>query len=159
MAYCRFSAAPVGRFLIDVHGESERAYPASDALCAALQVLNHVQDIKDDYRLRERIYLPSQWLKAEGCVLEQLAADRASPALRRVIDRILDRVDELVVAARPLPTLIRRRGFRAEAAVIVAIAGRLSRRLRRQDPLARRVVLSKPDRALCIAQGVVRAFL
>ena len=71
MAYCRFSAAPVGRFLIDVHGESKDAYPASDALCASLQVLNHLQDIKDDARLRQRVYLPEQWRRiapARPCV-------------------------------------------------------------------------------------------
>jgi squalene synthase HpnC len=159
LTYCRFSAAPVGRFLIDSHGEAARAYTASDALCAALQILNHLQDIKDDYRLRKRVYLPRQWLKAEGSALEELGADRASPALRRVIDRTLDGVDTLLVTARPLPALIARRGFRAEAAVIVVIAERLARRLRRRDPLARRVALSRIDHALCALVGLARAFL
>lgn len=156
ITYCRFSAAPVGRFLIDVHGKSAEAYPASDALCASLQVLNHLQDIKDDYRLRQRVYLPQQWLKAEGCSIEDLGAPRTSPALRRVIDRVLDRVDELNITARPLPRLIRRTGFRVEAATIVAIAARLARRLRRGDPLARRIALSKAARALCVARGALR---
>lgn len=157
LAYCRFSAAPVGRFLIDSHGESEHAYTASDALCAALQILNHLQDIKDDYRLRERVYLPLQWLKMEGAALEELGAECASPALRRVIDRALDGVATLLVAARPLPTLLERRGFRAEAAIIVAIAERLARRLRRRDPLARRVALTRVDHALCALVGLARA--
>lgn len=157
IAYCRFSAAPVGRFLIDVHGESKDAYPASDALCASLQILNHLQDIGDDARLRARVYLPQQWLKAEGCAIEDLTATRASPALRRVIDRVLDRVDELNTTARALPAALRRKGFRVEAATIVAIAERLARRLRRGDPLARRIVLTKAERAVCVMRGIVRA--
>src|SRR5262249_38189332 len=44
MDYCRFSAMPVGRFVLDVHSESRITWPASDALCAALQIINHLQD-------------------------------------------------------------------------------------------------------------------
>jgi phytoene/squalene synthetase len=38
MGYCRYSAAPVGRQLLDLHGERRDTWPAADALCAALQV-------------------------------------------------------------------------------------------------------------------------
>ena len=58
MGYCNLSAAPVGRYLVDLHGESPLAYPASDALCNALQVLNHLQDCGDDYKALNRVYLP-----------------------------------------------------------------------------------------------------
>ena len=44
MDYCALSAAPVGRFVLDVHGEDPAIWPASDALCSALQVINHLQD-------------------------------------------------------------------------------------------------------------------
>ena len=74
-----------------------------------------------------------------------------------MIDRVLDRVDELNAIARPLPAALRRKGFRAEAAIIVAIAERLARRLRRGDPLARRVVLTKAERAVCAIRGVARS--
>ena len=53
--YCLLSASPVGRYLIDLHGESKNAYPASDALCNALQVLNHLQDCQEDYRALDRV--------------------------------------------------------------------------------------------------------
>jgi len=46
--YCDRSAAPVGRYLLDLHGVSKDLYAASDALCNALQVINHLQDCKDD---------------------------------------------------------------------------------------------------------------
>jgi phytoene/squalene synthetase len=44
ISYCALSAMPVGRFVLDVHGEHHTTWPASDALCAALQVINHLQD-------------------------------------------------------------------------------------------------------------------
>ncbi len=53
MDYCRYSAVPVGRFVLDVHGEDRATWPASDALCAALQVINHLQDCGKDYRAHQ----------------------------------------------------------------------------------------------------------
>ncbi|MBT4769608.1 MAG: squalene/phytoene synthase family protein, partial [Rhodospirillaceae bacterium] len=50
IGYCINSAAPVGRYLIDLHGESPDTYPASNALCNALQILNHLQDCQKDFR-------------------------------------------------------------------------------------------------------------
>ncbi|MGH6830150.1 MAG: squalene/phytoene synthase family protein, partial [Methylocella sp.] len=57
MDYCAYSAAPVGRFVLDVHGESESTWPASDALCTALQIINHLQDCGADYRNLDRVYV------------------------------------------------------------------------------------------------------
>src|SRR5215475_1796853 len=72
MGYCRYSASPVGRQLLDLHGESRTTWPASDALCSALQVLNHLQDCADDYRRLDRVYLPLDDLAAEGTAVEVL---------------------------------------------------------------------------------------
>ena len=154
IGYCNFSAAPVGRYLVDLHGESADAYPASDALCNALQVLNHLQDCGDDYRALDRVYLPQDWMAEAGVGVEALAAGRSSTALRQVLDRCLDATDGLVAAAADLPGRFRDLRFAIEAAVIVAIAGRLSRALRRRDPLAERVVLTKPQFAACGARGI-----
>ncbi|HEY4470744.1 MAG TPA: squalene synthase HpnC [Stellaceae bacterium] len=154
MGYCRYSASPVGRQLLDLHGESRTTWPASDALCSALQVLNHLQDCSDDYRRLDRVYLPLEDLAAEGIGVEALAAGVSSPGLRRVLDRLLDRTAELVEQARGLPPLVASRGLRWESAVIVALAGRLLRRLRRGDPVATRVALRKSDFIAAFAIGV-----
>lgn len=154
--YCLYSAAPVGRYLLDLHGEGQEARPFTDALCIALQILNHLQDCKSDYLALDRVYLPLDMLAAAGCGVEALAADRASPALRAALDRVLDRTDELIVKARLGPALIRHRGLRLETAVIVTIAERLSAKLRREDPLARRVAISAREAALCTLGGVWR---
>jgi farnesyl-diphosphate farnesyltransferase len=154
MEYCRYSAAPVGRQLLDLHGERRAAWPASDALCAALQVLNHLQDCAADYRALDRVYLPLADLDAAGSEVEALSAPAASPGLRRVLDTLLDRTDSLIATARGLPPQVGARGLRWESAVIVALAARLARRLGRGDPLAGRVKLARSDFAAGFLSGI-----
>ena len=154
--YCNRSAAPVGRYLLDLHGESVRDHGYSDALCNALQVINHLQDCADDYRDLDRVYLPGDWMAAEGTEVAALAAPRASPALRRVLDRALDGVDDLLECARGLPNALRARRLAMESAVILRIAEDLSRMLRHGDPLARRVELTRVRTLLCAAVGLWR---
>jgi hydroxysqualene synthase len=154
MAYCRYSASPVGRQLLDLHGESRDTWPSSDALCSALQVLNHLQDCADDYRLLDRVYLPLENLAAAGVGVEVLTEGVASPGLRRVLDGLLDRTGALVSQARGLPPLVAASGLRRECAVIVELAARLLRRLRRRDPVATRVKLSKSDFLTAFVVGV-----
>ena len=154
MEYCRYSAAPVGRQLLDLHGESRDTWTPSDALCAALQVLNHLQDCADDYRNLDRVYLPLDDMAAAGCTLAAITAPAASPGLRQVLDRLLDRTEGLIATARDLPPRVRAAGLRRESAAIVALAGRLARRLRRGDPLAGRVKLTKRDFAAALLSGI-----
>lgn len=156
MEYCRYSAAPVGRQLLDLHGESRITWPASDALCAALQVLNHLQDCALDYRRLDRVYLPLSDLAASGIGVEALAAPAASAALRQVLDILLDRTAVLLAIARGLPSAVAAAGLRCECAVIVELAARLLARLRRGDPLAHRVGLSKVDFLAAFGLGMLR---
>ncbi|WP_142850640.1 squalene/phytoene synthase family protein [Telmatospirillum sp. J64-1] len=148
--YCRLSAMPVGRFLLDLHGEGTPPHHASDALCAALQILNHLQDCREDYVEMGRVYLPRNWLP-DPSVLD---APAASPELRKVLDRCLDGVDALLAEARPLPRLIAHRRLRMEAAVILDLARRLTLLLRKRDPLAGPVKLRRRDKAAALLTGL-----
>lgn len=156
MNYCRFSAAPVGRFLLDLHGETADAMAPSDALCAALQVLNHVQDCGTDYRALGRIYIPQNWLMVAGLGPDSLAGSGCSADLRVVLDHVLDHVDGLIEAARQLPSRIADRRLRLQAGITVAAAEHLSRRLRHRDPLAEAVMLSPLGGALAVVDGLAR---
>jgi farnesyl-diphosphate farnesyltransferase len=156
MAYCRYSASPVGRQLLDLHHESRAAWQASDALCSALQVLNHLQDCADDYRLLDRVYVPLADLAAQGIRVDALAAGALSPELRRVLDALLERTAALLEVARNLPAQVASRGLRWESAVIVELAARLVRRLRCGDPLTDRVKLRKADFFAALVIGVSR---
>lgn len=153
MAYCRLSASPVGRYLLDLHGEDKGHWWASDALCDALQVINHLQDCKADRRTLDRVYLPLDWLAEAGTGVEALDAPAASAALRRVLDRCIDGTEALLAKARHLPGLLRSRHLAAESAIIVRIAERLCAELRRRDPLAERVALTKPQLLSCGLAG------
>jgi farnesyl-diphosphate farnesyltransferase len=148
--YCRYSAMPVGRYMLDLHGEARDTWPHSDALCATLQVLNHLQDCADDYATLNRCYLPTDALTAAGASIEDLRGPAETPALRVVIAALLDKCIELNTAAAPLPALVRDRRLRMECAVIVRLAQRLTVRLRRQDPIAGRVKLTGTDGILGI---------
>ncbi len=156
MEYCRYSASPVGRQLLDLHGESRDTWPSSDALCSALQVLNHLQDCADDYKNLDRVYLPEPWLAEVHARVEDLRGIHANAGLRRVFDRLLDGTDTLIVQARGLAPLVESPGLSRECAVITDLAARLSRRLRHGDPLAMRVKLSKIDFGLALLTGLLR---
>ncbi len=155
MGYCDRSAAPVGRYLLDLHGGSRDGYGPSDALCNALQVINHLQDCQDDYRQMDRVYLPADWLREVGIEVDVLDAPKTSPALRHVIDRCLDATELLMVEARKLPAGLVSRRLAMESAAIIRIADRLIELLRERDPLASRVQLSKPGYLWQCVSGAV----
>jgi len=155
LAYCRFSAAPVGRFLLELHGEARSTWPAGDALCSALQILNHLQDCQSDWRDLQRLYIPGDWLREAGFDPAVLLEPAMSPALRGVFDRVLDGVDRLNQIAATLPRQITNRRLRMEVTAIVFISSRLAARLRRGDPLAGRVVLSVFEKAGALLVGAL----
>jgi len=143
--YCRYSAMPVGRHVLDLHGESRDSWPASDALCTTLQVLNHLQDCQKDLRGLNRSYLPRDMLAAHNAAVEDVLAAAETPGLRAVFSGLLDQCDRLNAAGAELPRHVRDRRLRVETAIIVGLARRLAARLRRGDPLAKRVKLTKID--------------
>jgi squalene synthase HpnC len=159
MVYCRYSASPVGRQVLDLHGESRETWSANDALCNALQVINHLQDCGDDFRTLNRVYVPLTLLAEHGESVECLKAGASSPGLRRTLDRLLQQTEDLLVVARALPRCVVDARLRAETSVIVTLAETLTGMLRRQDPLARRVKLGKAGFAWAGLRGVARAAL
>ena len=156
-AYCRLSAMPVGRFVLDVHGEARSLWPASDALCAALQVINHLQDCGDDYRRLDRVYLPLRILGVHGASVEMLAERRAQPALRDAIVELADYCAALLGQGAALTPLIVDSRLAAEIGAIHALARRLTEMLRRRDPLGERVALGKPAFLWVGGRGAARA--
>ena len=118
MDYCRFSAMPVGRFVLDVCGESRETWPASDALCAALQIINHMQDCGDDFSELDRVYLPLDMLASRGASVEMLAARACAPQLRACLDDICGRVEALLAESARLSKTVRGARIALEVAAI-----------------------------------------
>lgn len=154
--YCQRSAAPVGRYLLDLHGEDPSLYPASDALCHALQVINHLQDIADDRQDMDRVYMPLNWMREEGLDMSVLDAPDTSPALRRVMNKMLDATSALLDQSRSLAPAMQNSHLKAETRVIQAIAEKLTKKLYAEDPIATRVKLSKPAMLVVAAKGLLR---
>ncbi|WP_322518374.1 squalene synthase HpnC [Rhodopseudomonas palustris] len=137
--YCRYSAMPVGRFMLDVHGESTSTWPASDALCAGLQINNHLQDCGKDYRNLNRVYLPRDALDVAGAKVEELGHLKSSPALLRCLQGLAERTDVLLGEGRPLAAEIKDFRLGLEVSVIQAFADRIVEMLKLRDPLSERV--------------------
>ena len=141
--YCRFSAAPVGRYLLEIHRCSAESRNSTDALCIALQILNHLQDAKADYLNLNRVYIPETIFKEHNARIEDLGEKAAHKSLREVLNSVLDRVDELILIASNAPKEISHFGLRLETAIIVSIAKKLSVKLKQQDQISKRDELTK----------------
>lgn len=141
MHYCSLSAMPVGRYVLDVHGESRATWPASDAICAALQVINHIQDCQNDFRNLDRVYIPQDFLAAAGTSVAALDAPRASPQLLACLHKLAARTGGLLNDGYPLPDQIRDFRLSLEISVIHTLAQRLVRTLMVRDPLSDKVHL------------------
>ncbi len=141
--YCNYSAAPVGRHVLALHGIGESAWPANDSLCNALQIINHLQDCADDYRELDRVYLPHDTLMATGCEIADLSKPTSTTALRKTLDELLDKTAALMPEARKLPRFVPDTRLKMETSVIAELADRLIALLRRRDPLCENVKLSK----------------
>jgi squalene synthase HpnC len=139
--YCRYSAMPVGRFMLDVHGESTSTWAASDALCAGLQVNNHLQDCGKDFRDLNRVYLPRDALAAAGASVGQLGGDRAPPPLLQCLQSLAVRTEALLDQSKSLSAEVRDLRLGLEISVIQSFADRIVGMLKVRDPLSESVHL------------------
>jgi hydroxysqualene synthase len=162
MDYCAYSAAPVGRFVLDVHGESQSTWSASDALCTALQIINHLQDCGADYRYLDRIYVPRDSLAAQGLGPDAFGAAKASPALRAALHTVAEQNAALVMLGCTLPAQVRDFRLCLETAVIARLARTLNSLLLERDPLSETVHLGKARALGLTSRGIadgLRAFV
>src|SRR4051794_2477268 len=120
LGYCSLSATPVGRIVLHIAAAATPGNIAdSDAVCSALQVLEHCQDVGEDARAG-RIYLPTDDLSAAGVADEALLEPTTSPALCSVIAANVERAEQLMQSGRPL---VRRLSGWARVAVAGYLAG------------------------------------
>ncbi len=158
MHYCRYSAMPIGRFVLDLHGEEHLTWSYSDPLCAALQVINHLQDCAKDYRAFDRVYLPLDIIAAQGTMVEALGSPKAEPALRACLRAVAGKTAELLPEASKLPLAVKDTRLGLETGVIVRLAHKLIAMLMTRDPLSERVHLTKPGALLQAARGAAATF-
>jgi len=139
--YCSYSAMPVGRFMLDVHGESTSTWTASDALCAGLQINNHLQDCAKDYKNLNRVYVPRDALAASGATVEMLGEAKSPPALLQCLQALAVRTQSLLGESKTLSAEVKDTRLGIEVSVIQSFADRIVRMLQVRDPLSERVHL------------------
>jgi squalene synthase HpnC len=116
LAYCELSANPVGRIVLHVFGAStEDRAGLSDCVCSGLQIVEHLQDVAEDFRAG-RIYIPLDDLQSYGCTEADLARSTASTQLRELIAAEAAKAAALISAGSPLVGQLR-------GAARVAVAG------------------------------------
>lgn len=157
--YCSRSAMPVGRFVLDVHGEARDTWPASDALCAALQIINHLQDCAADYRNLDRVYIPLDALEASGATVEELGNRQASPALKDCLRGLVARTMALLQKSDGFAASVSDTRLGLEISVIHSLANRLLAILSVRDPLCEFVHLTKTEALATAVGGSARAIL
>ena len=157
--YCNYSAAPVGRHVLALHGVGQSAWKANDALCNALQIINHIQDCADDYRELDRVYIPLDMLTARNGNTADLSHEKSSEGIRTTLQAMLDLVTPMLEDARDLPRQIPDIRLKCETSVICALAEKIVKLLRKRDPLCDNVKLTKAGKVIGTLTGVMRAWV
>jgi squalene synthase HpnC len=156
IGYCAYSAMPVGRFVLDVHGEDRATWASSDVLCAVLQIINHLQDCGKDYRALDRVYLPQDTLRAHAASTEELAESRSSPALLSCLHDLTRRTAVYFNTQPALADEIRDTRLACEVAAIGSLARKLLGVLQGSDPLADKVHLGRATLLAVMAGAVTK---
>lgn len=160
LVYCQFAAAPIGRHMLDLVGENNPdCRTPSDALCAALGILKQLRDFREPTLHDNRHWVPESFLADAYVTHDHLGALKAKGQTRAVLDRILDGIEQLLNAAKPLPHLVRSWRLRSHICVVQCRARALVVCFRDKDPLGARVGLSWRQRQHCLCWGLIRGCL
>ncbi len=161
--YCKFSANPVGRYVIDIsykiENQSEdninKIYFASDNLCSALQILNHMQDCQKDYLEMNRVYIPEELFKKYSSSISDLKLKKSPNNFKNLKNEIIYKVEEMLKHSKYGLKLIKISRLRKETLIIFYIAKKLCYLLRKNDPLKKKVKLSRIDLIFCFLKGII----
>lgn len=156
--YCRWSAAPVGRFMLALHNESPSTYQPAASLCTALQIQNHLQDLKYDAKLLKRVYIPSEMLQEYGVRSRDLLKDRESQELKNLKTAIIEKVRGLIREAEILPSIVKSLRLRMELCVILSLTNIMVKKLDKGDVLLSEIKFSRFDWIRAAVTGVIKGF-
>jgi squalene synthase HpnC len=118
VSYCELSANPVGQLVLAVFGaETPDRVALSDDVCTALQVIEHVQDVRED-ALAGRIYMPGEDRRAHGVERDDLTATTLDAGLRAVLELECERARGLLRSGLPLVASLRGRARFAVAGYV-----------------------------------------
>jgi squalene synthase HpnC len=160
LQYCRYSANPVGRLVLYACGyrDAER-FALSDETCAALQLANFWQDVREDYA-RGRIYLPLDAMRAAGVDEATIANGQATPAFRTLLRDQVGYTRAMFARGAKLIGMVDR-----ELAVDLDLFTRGGLEIlraieaRQYDVLSARPAISKPRKAMLLLHALAGRFV
>lgn len=146
LLYCRYSANPVGRLMLHLAGQAnELNLIQSDAICSALQLINFLQDLRQDYDEMHRIYLPLDDLAAHGVSEEHFRDGISDSAMKALFRQAVKRAETLMLSGAPLGKRLKGR-FGLEIRLIIGGGLRILHRLKQlEDDVFARPRLRKRD--------------
>ena len=133
--YCRYSAAPVGRFMLAISNESVSTYLPAENLCVLLQIIDHLSDIKEDLSLLGRIYIPSQIMTEYNVRESDLGLSYTKPEVKAMLNDIVKRLEKMQDDAKILPKLIKNFGLRIEVGIILSLTNSMIKKYKKADIL------------------------
>lgn len=157
LEYSRYSAAPVGRFMLALFNENPSTYLPASALCIVLQITNHLQDLKSDFIDLNRLYFPEELLLHYNITKESFLSDNSSKNLQFLKNDVLDRCRFLLKDARILPAILRNRRLKTYICITLSLTDILIKKLYHGDVLATKIKLTLRDRLLAVIQGIFYA--
>lgn len=157
--YCKYSAAPVGKFMLAVHKENPSTYLPATSLCVALQIVNHVQDLKYDFQLLKRSYIPLEIMQKYHLMAEDFVKEKSSLSLKKAINHIMEKTQGLVKEGNILPQLISSLGLRMEVCIIISLTNIMIKKILSGDVLASEIKLNKIDWLVATISGICKAII
>lgn len=155
--YCNYSAVPVGRFMLAIHNENPSTYLPAASLCTALQLVNHLQDLKYDAITLRRFYLPKDLMAKYDVLPGDLYLPAATSGLKALILEICGRIRGQMKDAAALPRLVKSFRLRWEIGVIVSLTNSMLKRIEKYDVISRRIELSRLDWLKALGAGLKTA--
>lgn len=153
MAYCQLSAEPVAELALAFGDAPASAFPPGRSLAAAHQVLDHLQDMGEDYTKRGRVYVPTDWLAEAGGTPDDLAASASSPAVSAAKRRCLAGVRLLLGRSESLPRYLRGTRLGLESRIMIALGYRLQAKLAASDPLVQKPRLTAGEASVAVLKA------
>ena len=155
--YCRYSAAPVGRFMLAIHNENPSGYLPAENLCAILQILNHLNSLKEDLSLLGRCYIPADIMQKYGVRTGDLGLSYTTPQVKALLAEVIARVEALQADVLILPSLVKSFRLRFEIGVILSLTNSMIQKNKKADILQSPPSLGIWDWLKALASGFRRA--
>ena len=153
LSYCQKSAATIGRCVLEANGEFAADFAAADKICVVLQLINHLQDVKEDYINDNRIYFDASLIDHND-----ISLDNETERFTAGKNEIIKRLREILYSAEDIFFTINSFRVRAEIATIFNVADILLNKLQAKDVLQEeRVELTKNEKKKALIKGIILA--